>query len=56
MVIFYDNSQRFKIGDYLDFLEGDRFYEKSDLNDYDQGLKNETEKNKGQETKRNIKN
>jgi hypothetical protein len=25
MVIFYDNSKRLKIGDYLDFLEGDRF-------------------------------
>jgi hypothetical protein len=28
---YYNGHIRFKIGDYLDFLEGDRFYEKSIL-------------------------
>jgi hypothetical protein len=27
MVAFYDNSNSFKIGDYSEFLESDRFYE-----------------------------
>jgi hypothetical protein len=31
MVIFYDNSNRLKIGDYFDFLEDDRFFKKSTL-------------------------